>query len=115
MPTGAADVRFRGKTGSRRPTTKNTRSTLTRLRRVADVGCNIPSSSKTGESKGVRTAENVSGRLSEFDGRDGPLPFVASDGYSQAMHFVEPNALHRTGLAVGKDHGLAYKLSLGLL
>ena len=108
------DVRFQGKTGSRRPTTKKTRSTLTRLRRVADGGCNMPSSSKT-KSKCVKAAGNVSGRLSEFDGRDGPLPFVASDGDSQAMHFVEPNALHRTGLAVGKDHGLADKLSLGLL
>ena len=29
------------------------------------------------------------------------------------MYFVEPNALNRTGLAVGKDHGLADKLSLG--
>ena len=31
------------------------------------------------------------------------------------MYFVEANALNRTGLAVGKDHGLADKLSLGLL
>ncbi len=31
------------------------------------------------------------------------------------MYFVEPNALNRTGLAVGKDHGLADKLSLGSL
>jgi hypothetical protein len=31
------------------------------------------------------------------------------------MNFVEPNALNRTGLAVGKDHGLADKLSLGSL
>ena len=29
------------------------------------------------------------------------------------MYFVEPNVLNRTGLAVGKDHGLADKLSLG--
>jgi hypothetical protein len=29
------------------------------------------------------------------------------------MYFVEANALNRTGLAVGKDHGLADKLSLG--
>ena len=58
---------------------------------------------------------NVSGRLSEFDGRDGPVPFVTSDRDAQAMYFVEPNALNRTGLAVGKDHGLADKLSLGSL
>jgi hypothetical protein len=29
------------------------------------------------------------------------------------MNFVEANALNRTCLAVGKDHGLADKLSLG--
>ncbi len=40
---------------------------------------------------------------------------VASDRNSQAVHFVKPNALHRTGLSVGEDHGLADKLSLGLL
>ena len=34
---------------------------------------------------------------------------------AQAMYFVEPNALNRTGLAVGQDHGLADKLSLGSL
>jgi hypothetical protein len=56
---------------------------------------------------------NVSGGLSEFDGRDGPIPFVSSDRDAQAMYFVEPNALNR--LAVGKDHGLADKLSLGSL
>ena len=38
---------------------------------------------------------------------------MASDGYSQAVHFVEVYALYRTGLAVGKDHGLSDKLSLG--
>ena len=31
------------------------------------------------------------------------------------MYFVEANALNRTGLAVGKDHGLADELTLGLL
>ena len=40
---------------------------------------------------------------------------VASDRDSQAVHFVKPDALHRTGLSVGEDHGLADKLSLGLL
>jgi hypothetical protein len=44
---------------------------------------------------------NVSGCLSEFDGRDGPVAFVASDRDAQAMYFVEPNALNRTGLAIG--------------
>ena len=56
-----------------------------------------------------------SGRLSEFDRRDGPLPFVASDRDAQAMYFDEPNALDRTGLPVGQDHGCADKLSLSLL
>jgi hypothetical protein len=45
----------------------------------------------------------------------GPLPIVASDRDSQAVHFVKPEALHRTGLSVGEDHGLADKLGLGLL
>ena len=40
---------------------------------------------------------------------------VASDSDTQAVHFVKPNTLHRTGLSVGEDHGLADKLSLGLL
>jgi hypothetical protein len=40
---------------------------------------------------------------------------VASDRDSQAVHFVKPNALHRTGHSVGEDHGLADKLSLGPL
>jgi hypothetical protein len=58
---------------------------------------------------------DVSGRLSEFDGRDGPVPFVSSDRDAQAMYFVEPNALNRTSFAVGKDHALADKLNLGSL
>ena len=62
------------------------------------------------EARGAFIPANVSGRLSEFDGRDGPVPFVASDRDAQAMYFVEPNALNRTGLAVGEDHGLADKL-----
>ena len=40
---------------------------------------------------------------------------VASDGDSQAVHFVKPNTLHRTGQSVDEDHGLSDKLSLGLL
>ena len=40
---------------------------------------------------------------------------MAPDGDSKAMHFVEPNVLHRSGLSVGEDHCLADKLDLGLL
>ena len=40
---------------------------------------------------------------------------VAPDRDSQAMYFVKPNALDCTGLSIGEDHGLADKLSLGLL
>ena len=53
--------------------------------------------------------------MRELDGGDRPLPMVASDRDSQAVHFVKPNALYRTGLSVGEDHGLPDKLSLGLL
>ena len=34
---------------------------------------------------------------------------------TKAVDFVKPNALHCTGLSVGENHGLADKLSLGLL
>lgn len=51
----------------------------------------------------------------EFDGGDRPLPMVASDRDSQAVDFIKPDSLHRTGLSVGEDRGLADKLSLGLL
>jgi hypothetical protein len=40
---------------------------------------------------------------------------MPSNRYSHAMHFVEPNFLDRTGFSVGEDHGLADKLSLGLI
>jgi hypothetical protein len=40
---------------------------------------------------------------------------MASDRYSQAMHFVEPNFLYGTGFSVGEDDGFADKLTLGLL
>jgi hypothetical protein len=30
------------------------------------------------------------------------------------VHFVEPNALHRTGLSVGEDHGFTDKLGVSL-
>ena len=65
--------------------------------------------------RGLRARSLGSARLREFDGGDRPLPMVASDGNSQAMHLVKPNPLHRTGLSVGEDHGPADKLSLGLL
>ena len=45
----------------------------------------------------------------------GQFPSWPRDRDAQAMHVVEPNALNRTSLAVGKDHGLADKLSLGSL
>lgn len=54
-------------------------------------------------------------RLGEFNGRDWPFRLVASDRDSQAVHFVKPNALHRTGLSIREHDGLANKLSLGLL
>jgi hypothetical protein len=38
---------------------------------------------------------------------------VASDRDSQAVHIVQPNAFHCTGLSVGEDHGFADKLDLG--
>jgi hypothetical protein len=31
------------------------------------------------------------------------------------MKFVKPNVLHRPGLSIGEDHGLADQLSPGLL
>jgi hypothetical protein len=65
--------------------------------------------------RGPSAQVGFSARLREFDGGDRPLPMMASDGNSQAMHFVKPNALHRTGLSVGEDHGSPDKLSLGLL
>jgi hypothetical protein len=40
---------------------------------------------------------------------------VAPDRDSKAVQFVKPNFLHRPGLTIGKDYGLADKLSLGLL
>jgi hypothetical protein len=40
---------------------------------------------------------------------------VAPDRDSQAMYFVKPNALDRTGLSIGEDHGLADKLGLRLI
>ncbi len=33
----------------------------------------------------------------------------------QAVYLVKPNALHRTGLSIGEDNGLADEFSLGLI
>ena len=63
----------------------------------------------------MRGDETDSARLRELDGRDRPLPIVAPDRDSQAVHFVKPNVFDRSGLSVGEDHGLADKLKLGLL
>jgi len=54
------------------------------------------------------------GRLRELDGGDGPLSIVASDRDSQTVKLIKPDALHRAGLSVGENHGLADKLGLGL-
>lgn len=56
----------------------------------------------------------VLSRLLKFDGRDRPLSVVTGNRNSQAVHFVEPNSLHRAGFSVRENHGFAYKLSLGL-
>lgn len=53
--------------------------------------------------------------LCKFDGRDGPLAIVAPDRDSQTVMLVKPNLLHRPGLSIGEDYGLADKLSLGLI
>jgi hypothetical protein len=53
--------------------------------------------------------------LRKFNGGDRPLSIVAPDRDSQAVQFVKPNFLHRPGLSIGKDYGLADKLNLGLL
>jgi hypothetical protein len=52
---------------------------------------------------------------SEFDGGNRPLPIVAPDRDSETVMFVKPNVIHRPGLSVGEDHGLADKLSLSSL
>jgi hypothetical protein len=63
----------------------------------------------------LQTEHRKSAGLRELDGWDRPFPVMASNRYSQAMHFVEPNFFYRTGFSVGKDHGFANKLALGLL
>jgi hypothetical protein len=40
---------------------------------------------------------------------------MAPDRYSQAVKLVEPNPLHRPGLSISKDYGLADKLRPGLI
>ena len=39
---------------------------------------------------------------------------MTSDRDSEAVHFVKPNARHRTGLSIRENYGLPNKLSLGL-
>ena len=63
----------------------------------------------------LRAPRSDSARLRELDGCDGPFPMMATNRYSKAMHFVEPNFLHGAGFSVGKDHGFADELSLGML
>ena len=57
----------------------------------------------------------MSARLRKFDRRDRPLSIVPPYRNSEAVHFVEPNALDRTSLPIGEDNGLAYKIGVGLL
>ena len=52
--------------------------------------------------------------LDEFDRRDRPFPIVAPDRDTQTVKLVEPNPLHRPGLSIHKDYGLADKLGPGL-
>jgi hypothetical protein len=52
--------------------------------------------------------------LRELDGRDRPLPIVTLDRDAQTMGFVKPNVLHRPGLSIHENHGLADQFSLGL-
>jgi hypothetical protein len=40
---------------------------------------------------------------------------VAPDRNSQTVKLVEPNPLHRPGLSISKDYGLADKLRPGLI
>jgi hypothetical protein len=52
--------------------------------------------------------------LRKLNGGDRPLSIVAPDRDSQTVMLVKPNLLHRPGLSIGEDYGLADKLSLGL-
>jgi hypothetical protein len=40
---------------------------------------------------------------------------VASDGYSQTVEFVEPDAVYRARFAIAQDNGSADKLGLSLI
>jgi len=64
-------------------------------------------------SRNIRKGAN-SLAFRKFDGRDRPLPIVAPDRDSQAVQFVKPYILYRTGLPIGQHHGFADQLSLGL-
>jgi hypothetical protein len=52
--------------------------------------------------------------LRELDGGDRPLSIVAGDGNSQAVKFVKPDVLHRSGLSIHQNDGLADKFGLRL-
>ncbi len=54
--------------------------------------------------------------LHKFDGRDRPLPVMALYRDPQAVKFVKPDILYRTGLSVREDDGFsasakAYRLN----
>src|ERR1035437_2236744 len=53
--------------------------------------------------------------LHKFDGGDRPPPIMALDRDPQAVKFVKPDILYRTGLSVREDHGLSDKLRASLL
>ena len=52
--------------------------------------------------------------LHKFDGGDWPLPIMAPDRDPQAMKFVKPDILYRTGLSIREDHGFSDKLRASL-
>jgi hypothetical protein len=86
-----------------------------RIEHPLDVAVQRPHDADARQHRVAAPLDAVVGFLCEFDGRNGPFPIVASDRDPQAVQVVQPNAVHRTGLSIGEDHGLADKLSLGLL
>ena len=52
------------------------------------------------------------GALLELYGRDWPLSVVTLERDSQAVKFVQPNILDRSGLSVGENDGFADELRL---
>jgi hypothetical protein len=51
-------------------------------------------------------------KMGELDSSDGPFSIVAPDR-AQAVHFVQANALDRTGLSVSENHSFTDKLDMG--